>query len=144
MDFSADYAWVQKKLLMDLDIPYAMTDETGHILWMNQCFSELVQGKKARSGASACYFRRLLRMCWKKLKEKCSIHTSLGDGKVPGGFKASSDSGESERQEELFGAEETANEMIAVYLFDETEILRCRQEINDQEDGCGTDLSGQL
>ena len=35
--------------------------------------------------------------------------------------------------EELFGAEETANEMIAVYLFDETEILRCRQEINDQK-----------
>ncbi len=23
--------------------------------------------------------------------------------------------------------------MIAVYLFDETEILRCRQEINDQK-----------
>ena len=43
VDFSADYAWVQKKLLMDLDIPYAMTDETGHILWMNLFFSELVQ-----------------------------------------------------------------------------------------------------
>ena len=45
VEFSADYAWVQKKLLSDLDLPYAMTDEAGRILWMNEKFSELIKGE---------------------------------------------------------------------------------------------------
>ena len=81
VDFSADYAWVQKKLLMDLDIPYAMTDETGHILWMNQCFSELVQGEKSKIRSISVLFPEITKDVLEKLKEKCSIHTSLGDGK---------------------------------------------------------------
>ena len=132
VDFSADYAWVQKKLLMDLDIPYAMTDETGHILWMNQCFSELVQGEKSKIRSISVLFPELTKDVLEKLKEKCSIHTSLGDGKYRVDLKPVRIQGIGEA-EELFGAEETANEMIAVYLFDETEILRCRQEINDQK-----------
>ena len=132
VDFSADYAWVQKKLLMDLDIPYAMTDETGHILWMNQCFSELVQGEKSKIRSISVLFPEITKEVLEKLKEKCSIHTSLGDGKYRVDLKPVRIQGIGEA-EELFGAEETANEMIAVYLFDETEILRYRQEINDQK-----------
>lgn len=132
VDFSADYAWVQKKLLMDLDIPYAMTDETGHILWMNQCFSELVQVEKSKIRSISVLFPEITKDVLEKLKEKCSIHTSLGDGKYRVDLKPVRIQGIGEA-EELFGAEETANEMIAVYLFDETEILRCRQEINDQK-----------
>ena len=132
VDFSADYAWVQKKLLMDLDIPYAMTDETGHILWMNQCFSELVQGEKSKIRSISVLFPEITKEVLEKLKEKCSVHTSLGDGKYRVDLKPVRIQGIGEA-EELFGAEETANEMIAVYLFDETEILRYRQEINDQK-----------
>ena len=132
VDFSADYAWVQKKLLMDLDIPYAMTDETGHILWMNQCFSELVQGEKSKIRSISVLFPEITKDVLEKLKEKCSIHTSLGDGKYRVDLKPVRIQGIGEA-EELFGAEETANEMIAVYLFDETEILRYRQQITDEK-----------
>ena len=38
VEFSAEYAWVQKKLLADLNLPYAVADETGRILWMNREF----------------------------------------------------------------------------------------------------------
>ena len=35
-------------------------------------FQNWSRGKKARSGASACYFRRLLRMCWKNLRKSAA------------------------------------------------------------------------
>ena len=114
VDFSADYAWVQKKL------------------WMNQCFSELVQGEKSKIRSISVLFPEITKEVLEKLKEKCSVHTSLGDGKYRVDLKPVRIQGIGEA-EELFGAEETANEMIAVYLFDETEILRYRQEINDQK-----------
>ena len=103
VDFSADYAWVQKKLLMDLDIPYAMTDETGHILWMNQCFSELVQGEKSKIRSISVLFPEITKEVLEKLKEKCSIHTSLGDGKYRVDLKPVRIQGIGEA-EELFGA----------------------------------------
>ena len=136
VDFSADYAWVQKKLLMDLDIPYAMTDETGHILWMNQCFSELVQGEKSKIRSISVLFPEITKDVLEKLKEKCSIHTSLGDGKYRVDLKPVRIQGIGEA-EELFGAEETANEMIAVYLFDETELNRYKQENREQKQVAG-------
>ena len=43
IEFSADYAWVQKRLLSDLDLPYAMVDETGRLMWMNERFAELIK-----------------------------------------------------------------------------------------------------
>ena len=43
VEFSADYAWIQKKLLNELDIPYAIIDEEGRILWMNDKFTKIVK-----------------------------------------------------------------------------------------------------
>lgn len=47
LSFGADYAQIQKQLLNELMIPYALLDETGYVLWSNHCFRELVgsQGK---------------------------------------------------------------------------------------------------
>ncbi len=45
VEFSAQYAWVQKQLLDNMAMPYAVTDETGRLLWLNQAFSDIVRGK---------------------------------------------------------------------------------------------------
>lgn len=132
VDFSADYAWVQKKLLMDLDIPYAMTDEHGHILWMNGDFSELLQGEKSKIRSIHTLFPEITRDMLDKLQEKCSIHTSWGDGKYRVDLKPVWIQGDGDTAA-LFDGDESAKQMIAVYLFDETEILRCRQEITEQQ-----------
>lgn len=33
VDFSAEYAWIQKQLLTGLALPYALADEDGRIVW---------------------------------------------------------------------------------------------------------------
>ncbi|MFQ8840517.1 MAG: hypothetical protein ACLR8P_05870 [Clostridium fessum] len=38
VEFSAEYAWVQKQLLYEMAVPYAIADTEGHFLWLNHSF----------------------------------------------------------------------------------------------------------
>ena len=54
VEFSSDYSWVQKHLLSEMNLPYALADEKGRILWKNQKFQETRSeerrvGKECRS-----------------------------------------------------------------------------------------------
>ncbi len=46
--FGSSYAQLQKQLLYELDIPYAMIDEQGCILWLNKAFKVLTDKEKGR------------------------------------------------------------------------------------------------
>lgn len=132
VEFSADYAWVQKKLLSDLDLPYSVTDENGVILWMNDKFTELTKEEKGRTKSVTSLFPDITRESLAELKENVSIHTSLGEKKYRIDLKPVMMEPE-EQAEELFDPGQERKALIAVYLFDETEILKYRQEINDQK-----------
>lgn len=132
VEFSADYAWVQKKLLSDLDLPYSVTDENGVILWMNDKFTELTKEEKGRTKSVTSLFPDITRESLAELRENVSIHTSLGEKKYRIDLKPVMMEPE-EQAEELFDPGQEQKALIAVYLFDETEILKYRQEINDQK-----------
>ena len=40
INFATKYSIVQKKLLNEFEIPYALLERSGKILWMNEKFSE--------------------------------------------------------------------------------------------------------
>ncbi len=42
VNFATSYGQVQKQLLKNLDIPYAVLDETGRLVWVNSSFEKLV------------------------------------------------------------------------------------------------------
>ena len=42
VNFATSYGQVQKQLLKNLDIPYAVLDETGRLIWVNSSFEKLV------------------------------------------------------------------------------------------------------
>ncbi len=132
VEFSADYAWVQKKLLSDLDIPYAVTDEVGRILWTNEQFSELTKGEKATGRMLNSLFPKITKAELVKLEEDTVFHSELGDRKYRVELKPMK-IGSEDQAAELFDAENDAKQLIAVYLFDETEILYYRKEIHDQK-----------
>lgn len=46
VEFSAEYSWMQKQLLTDLELPYAMADVDGRIFWGNTAFSEVLGEEK--------------------------------------------------------------------------------------------------
>ncbi len=46
ISFATQYGQIQKELLRDLNIPYALLDATGHIVWMNLAFEEAAHKSK--------------------------------------------------------------------------------------------------
>ena len=132
VEFSADYAWIQKKLLSDLDIPYGVADETGRMLWMNDRLTELLKAEKGKGRMLTSYFPEVTRELLEGLDESTSVHSALGEGRYRVNIKpvvVDTDPKDTEILEEG----QQLKQLIAVYLFDETEILKYRQEIADQK-----------
>ena len=46
ISFATQYGQVQKKLLKELAIPYALLDEKGKVIWMNHAFSEVTERER--------------------------------------------------------------------------------------------------
>ena len=46
VEFSSTYAWAQKRLLEEMAVPYALCDEDGRILWLNDAFRQALSEKK--------------------------------------------------------------------------------------------------
>lgn len=133
VEFSADYAWIQKQLLTDLGVPYAVADEMGRLLWMNQEFLRISKEEKNAGKSLMSLFPDITREILDEIKESTSIHSKFGDSKYRIDIKPvflNEDAGEAQK---MLEAETSQQKLIAVYLFDETEILKYKQEINDQK-----------
>ncbi len=132
IEFSADYAWVQKRLLSDLDLPYAMVDETGRLLWMNERFAELIKEEKGGNRTLLTLFPDITKEELSGIEESVSLHTSFRESKYRMDLKpVLMDS--KEQASGILEAGKQKNSLVAVYLFDETEVLKYRQEIDDQK-----------
>ncbi len=44
--FATEYGQIQKQLLKELELPHALLDETGKLIWSNQAFDALVGMEK--------------------------------------------------------------------------------------------------
>jgi PAS domain-containing protein len=80
VEFSAEYAWVQKQLLYEMAVPYAIADTEGHFLWLNHSFSEIVGEDKNCRKNIAAVFPELTREFLDEMDEKTSVHSSF-DGR---------------------------------------------------------------
>ena len=46
ISFATEYGQIQGQLLRELDLPHALLDETGKVLWTNEAFEEVVHEPK--------------------------------------------------------------------------------------------------
>ena len=134
VEFSADYAWIQKQLLTEMNVPYAVADESGRILWMNQEFHELTGAEKNSRKSLTSVFPEVTKENFPQQDEGTSVHVSLGERNYRIDLKQVLVEENSSREaEETLGAENCQQKLYAVYLFDETEILKYKQEITNQK-----------
>ena len=133
--FATQYGQVQKKLLQEFGLPYALLDEEGSFLWMNDAFAEL-------SGKSKRYHRKITDL-FEEAEEE-----NLPDSEE-------SRTLEIERNGRIYRAEmkrvyvtELLSEngsfvgtdqeyLIAVCLFDETDLTRLTEEKEASQIVCG-------
>lgn len=69
IDFATQYGTVQKKLLNEFEIPYAMMDGNGRLLWMNQRFAAVTGHEKTYHKSVSTIFPQLTRELLEKEEE---------------------------------------------------------------------------
>ena len=61
VSFATEYGQIQKQLLKDLELPHAILDEQGHVIWMNTAFESLVHKDKTYKKSVTNLFPELTR-----------------------------------------------------------------------------------
>ncbi|ADL02946.1 DHH family phosphoesterase [Lacrimispora saccharolytica] len=136
VEFSAEYSWMQKQLLTDLELPYGMADENGRILWGNTAFSEVLGEEKplktSRKNIMA-FFPEITKEVLKLNEGTAVVHVARNGRMYRIRLKAVKMKDSPEVIVSSIGAEAAGQMLVAVYLFDETEILTYKQMVDDQK-----------
>ena len=132
ISFATQYGQVQRQLLRDLDVPYALLDETGRIIWTNEEFENALHIKKNSQRSIASVFPEFAKKL--PLKEETQIVTDLRfedrDFRITAKkVSVKTMMGDSPVTEEL----DNDSYLIAFFLFDETEVLSLRKELEDEK-----------
>lgn len=128
ISFATQYGQVQKTLLNEFAVPYALLDYNGKILWMNEAFATLTGKNKRYRKAISCVFPEIAGDKLPKQEDKeVDIRYNERDYKVV----MKSVSLKKLLEESGLVEMESHSDLIALYLFDETEL---NQYIRQKED----------
>ncbi len=133
VEFATDYAWIQKQLLAEMALPYALADEEGRILWMNHEFKMVLEKEKAARRSLTALFPEVTREDLATEGEPARVHTIFGDRKYRVDIQPIYVDNVNEPEEDHVQEIPQRQRMLAVYLFDETEVLQYRQLITDEK-----------
>lgn len=132
ISFATQYGTVQKKLLNEFEIPYALLDYNSKILWMNESFSRITEKDKQYHKSITTIFPSITRELLEKEGDKNSIQVEWKDriyrasmGKIY--FDEASAEGS------MIEIEAKEQYLMTLYLFDETELHRYIQENQEQQ-----------
>lgn len=133
VEYSAKYAKIQKHLIMEMELPYALAEVDGRLLWHNRSFHALLSEEKKASR------KNLLNIFPELTKEKLSsgdetlqVHTAIGGRNFRMDIQeVSIEHTGDEVDADLFAGD--GSSFLAVCLFDETEILKCRKEVAEEK-----------
>lgn len=133
ISFATQYGQIQRRLLRDLELPHALLDDGGKIIWTNIAFERLVHQEKG--------YR----------KSVTSLFHSITKDKLPGGneedeveFDVEYEAGnyiaklkkislkEMAQNSDIIEAKGYDGYLIAMYLFDETALKIALKEVDDQ------------
>ena len=131
---AAEYGQIQNKLLKEFILPYALLDMKGGILWMNDEFAALTGKNNNFHKNVAAVFPQITNSNLPGKEPQTEVTVSKDERKYRAAMTLV-DAGD------MFGedTEETgdSNSMIAMYLFDETELAAIREDRDNNRICCG-------
>ena len=130
--FAADFDQSQKNLMASMELPYGIADEAGRLLWTNRAFSAVIKDEKSARRSLTALFPEITEEGLEKMDHALEVQCAYGGAIYRASIKRvtlQSDSG-------LLSAapgQKTEQQVLAVYLYDETEIHEYMQAITDQK-----------
>ena len=139
VSFGADYSWTQKQLLSSMELPYGIADIDGKILWMNEAMTEVFCDEKASRRNLTQLFEEITPEALEKMDHALEVHSSYGEfryrvsvKRVEVGSECSLSAKAGEKREERSSGNRS-EQLLAVYLYDETELYGYIKAITDQK-----------
>lgn len=132
VNFATQYGTVQKQLLNDFEIPYALLDYNSRFLWMNEKFTEITGKDKNYHKSVTTVFPSLTKDILQKSEALESINVMLDDRNYRISMKriyfdtVTKDSS-------IVAINDNDEYLTAIYLFDETELNRYIRENEEQK-----------
>ncbi|MBQ3898717.1 MAG: DHH family phosphoesterase [Lachnospiraceae bacterium] len=133
VSFATEYGQIQRKLLRELNIPYALLDEDGKVMWTNRAFEHTVHQTKGYSKNISSLFPVItpdrLPIAEGVEESECSIEYEGRD--YTARFRRIPLS-EMAEHSDIIEAKGYNGFLIACFLFDETALHIALQELDDQ------------
>lgn len=132
VNFATQYGTVQKQLLNELEIPYALLDYNGRFLWINTKFTELTGKDKSYHKSVTTIFPNLTKEVLQRSEAVETMNLTLADRSYCVRMKRIYFD-VMEQNGGIISVDESAEYLTAIYLFDETELNRYIQENREQK-----------
>lgn len=132
VNFATQYGTVQKQLLNDFEIPYALLDYNSRFLWMNEKFTEITGKDKNYHKSVTTVFPSLTKDILQKSEAIGSINVMLDDRNYRISMKRIYFDSVT-RDSAIVAINDTDEYLTAIYLFDETELNRYIRENEEQK-----------
>ena len=131
VSFATEYGQIQKQLLKELELPYALLDDGGRIIWTNTMFEEKVYKVKGFSKPISQIFPQIHVDKLLEEEQSASIDLSLETGEYTAKLKKISLK-EMAENSDIISPEGYNGYLVAFYLFDETALRIALQENDNQ------------
>ena len=133
ISFATQYGQIQRRLLRDLDLPHALLDESGKIIWTNIAFEKAVDKDKGYRKSITSLFPSITkdRLPGNAGEDEIELNVDYGECNYIAKLKKISLK-EMAQNSDIIEAKGYDGYLIALYLFDETALKIALQEVDDQ------------
>ena len=130
VEFSSNYSQVQRQLLYELSIPYCLLDNKGNILWMNASMQASINRKNDLNKNISTILPELSANVFRNFEDFKEIRVAFNDRDYRVEMKRIS--ADIITQGVNILAKDYNSSLVAMYMFDETDINQYIQKIRDE------------
>ncbi len=133
ISFATQYGQIQKRLLRDLELPHALLDDSGKVIWSNQAFEKVIHKENGFNKSITALFPSMTRdkLPGEVDAEQVEYSLQYEQRDYVARFKMISLK-EMAENSDIIEAGNYNGYLIALYLFDETALHIALQEVDDQ------------
>ena len=131
VSFATEYGQIQRQLLRELELPYALLDDGGKIIWTNKMFEQTIHKDRGYSKPISAIFPDVNVQKLLAEDDEASVSISLETGEYTAKIKKISLK-EMAQNSDIISPEGYDGYLIAFYLFDETALRIALQENDNQ------------
>ena len=131
VSFATEYGQIQSKLLREMELPYALLDDTGKIIWSNLEFANLINKKDGANKQISSFFPEMSTDKLLGNAEIESCHLSYEGREFNVRLRRIALDGLA-KHSEMLDSENYGGYMTAMYFFDETALRIALKENDDQ------------